>query len=416
MNIVAMREKIKYYLGISFIGLLVVAALVADHFKIWPFAEKLNSTPTYLSSAGDLPEDKEAIAQSDESKIFEARQVSYKIEPVVNGLDVPWSLVFTSPSRMLVSERPGRVRVVENGALLPEPLHEFAEASHEGEAGLMGMTADPNYDSTQLIYVCYAYQAGAEMRTRVVRVRDTGSDLVDEEILLGNIPAARNHAGCELGFGPDGKLYISTGDASNGKIAQERSSLGGKLLRINPDGTIPADNPFTGSPIWTLGHRNSQGFDWHPGSQVLYATEHGPSGFDGQGGGDEINIIEKGNNYGWPLVSHEATRQGMIDPKLVFTPAIAPGSAVFYDSLVIPEFTDNLFFGLLRGQGIMRVVVDVANPWRIVLYEKLPGIDVGRVREMTVGPDGHLYFTTSNRDGRAPVRDGDDQIFRLVPR
>jgi glucose/arabinose dehydrogenase len=412
-----MRDKIKYYLGLGFIGFLVLAALVSDHFKIWPFSENLNSQPTYLiNPSGSSPENQVANSQSDEPGIVEARQINYQIEPVVSGLNVPWSIVFTSPTRMLVSERPGQVRVVENDKLLPNPLHIFADAESEGEAGLMGMAADPNYSSNQFIYACYAYQNTGQMKTRVVRLRDTGTALVEQKVLLENIPAARNHAGCELGFGPDGKLYVSTGDASTRDIAQDRSSLGGKILRINPDGTIPADNPFTGSPIWTLGHRNSQGFDWHPGTQVLYATEHGPSGFDGQGGGDEVNIIEKGNNYGWPLVSHQQTRQGLIDPKLVFTPAIAPGSAVFYDSQVIPEFTNNLFFGLLRGQGIMRVVVDVANPWRIVLYEKLPGIDVGRVREMTVGPDGHLYFTTSNRDGRAPVRDGDDHIFRLVPR
>lgn len=341
--------------------------------------------------------------------------VTYRVESVAQELRVPWSVVFTSPSRALITERPGRVRVLENGQLNPEPLRVFPEVSTTAEEGLMGMTLDPAYAENKYLYLCIAYEKAGQTVDKVVRFTDTGSALSEDYIVMDDIPAARFHAGCRLKFGPDGKLYISTGDATRKESAQELDSLAGKILRLNSDGSIPADNPFPNSAIYSYGHRNPQGFDWHPVSQTLVATEHGPSGNDGPGGGDEVNIITAGGNYGWPVVSHEKSQAGMIDPAVIFTPAVAPASGMFYRGSVYPQLTNTFLFGALRGEGIIQVVFDQNNPSRVLSYQKLAGIEVGRVRDIVEGPDGLIYFTTSNQDGRGSAQVGDDQLYRLVP-
>ena len=350
-----------------------------------------------------------------------AENVSYQVESVIQNLSVPWSIAFTNEQRMLITERNGDVRVAlkdenENWQLETEPLHSFEGVSSRSEEGLMGMALDPNYSENNYVYFCYAYiNDNSEMVDRVSRLTDNGDSLSEEFVLIDDIPAAQYHAGCQLGFGPDDKLYITTGDATDRWLAQDLDSLAGKMLRLNPDGSIPEDNPFDDSPIWSYGHRNSQGFDWYPGTDILYASEHGPSLFDGPAGGDEINLIKKGGNYGWPEVSHEESMEGMIDPELVFTPAIAPSGAIFYDSELIPEFKNNFFVAMLRGEGILRVVLDEQNPERIIMHEKLD-IDVGRIRALQTDSNGILYFATSNVDGRGQVNPEDDQIYRLVPR
>ena len=342
-------------------------------------------------------------------------RTAWRIEEVVSGLEVPWSIVWTSPERILVAERPGRIRVVENENLLPDPLHVFDDVSSNAEEGLMGLAIDPAYASNRLLYVSYAYRVGSEYAVRVVRFRDEGDSLSDETVLLDDIPAARFHAGARLKFGPDDKLYLTTGDATDADIAQDLESLGGKILRMNPDGTIPDDNPFPNSYVWSYGHRNAQGIDWHPISLELYSTEHGPSLFDGPAGGDEVNHIRPGENYGWPLVSHKESIEGARDPLLVFTPAEAPASGVFYASANIVQWEHDFFFGALRGEGIIRVRLSPADPRQVAEYEKLDIGDLGRIRDVALGPDGHLYFSTSNTDGRGTADPRDDRIFRILP-
>lgn len=350
---------------------------------------------------------------SDGMESTTSEPVEYRVEEFVSGLRVPWSIVFTSPDRVLVTERDGQVRVIQNGRLLEQPIKTFV-VSTRSEEGLMGLTLHPEYENNNWVYVSYAYEKGGQVVDRVVRLTDTGSSLDDETTIIDDIPAANFHAGSRLRFGPDDKLYVTTGDATQRQLAQDQNSLAGKILRINDDGSVPEDNPFPGSPVWSLGHRNPQGLDWHPVTGTLYQTEHGPSGFDGPGGGDEVNVIEKGQNYGWPLVSHLNNSPGLVAPKIVFTPAVAPASGLFYTSDYLPQFTNTFLFGALRGEALYWVRVSDTDPTQVLAYDKVPGIEVGRIRDVAQGPDGMIYFSTSNRDGRGQAQTGDDKIYRLV--
>jgi glucose/arabinose dehydrogenase len=308
------------------------------------------------------------------------------------------------------------VRVFENGKLRPEPLFVVPDVEPRGESGLMSLALHPQFASNHLLYLSYAYSADGQ-RVRVVRYRETAGGLTDRKIIIEDIPAAQFHAGCRLRFGPDGRLYITTGDATNRQLAQQLNSLAGKTLRLNDDGTVPADNPFVGRgdarpEIWTYGNRNAQGIDFQPGTNLLWETEHGPSGFDGPGGGDEVNVLERGKNYGWPVIHHRATQAGMESPVLEYTPACAPASGMFYRGSAFPQFKGNFFFGCLRGERIIRVTI---NGRQVVSQENLLENKYGRIRDIAEGPDGYIYFSTSNRDGRGnPARD-DDRILRLVP-
>src|SRR5882724_4772203 len=341
---------------------------------------------------------------------------SFRVETVVGGLEVPWSIVWAPDGRVIFTERVGRVRVFEGGKLRPQPLFTVPDVEPTGESGLMSVALHPQFATNHWLYLSYAYK-GDGQRVRVARYRETGQGLTDRAVIIENIPAAQFHAGCRLKFGSDGKLYITTGDATERELAQRLDSLAGKTLRLNDDGSIPADNPFVGQSnarpeIWSYGHRNSQGLDWQPGTNLMFQTEHGPSGFDGPGGGDEVNIVEKGKNYGWPVIHHRQTRPSMESPLLEYTPAVAPASAMFYRGTAFGQFTGNFFFGCLRGERIIRVVLDGR---RVVSQENLLEKNYGRIRDVAEGPDGDIYFSTSNRDGRGSPASDDDRIMRLVP-
>ena len=340
---------------------------------------------------------------------------NFKIEKVAGGLEVPWSIVWAPDGRMIFTERPGRVRVIEKGTLNPKPLFVVPDVESSGETGLMSVALHPQFSSNHLIYLSYAYSSGGT-KVQVVRYREAPEGFVDRKVIIADLPAAQFHAGCRIRFGPDGKLYVTAGDATQRALAQKLDSLAGKTLRLNDDGTVPQDNPFVGQQnarpeIWSLGHRNAQGMDWQPGSNLMFQTEHGPSGFDGPGGGDEVNIVEKGKNYGWPTIHHKQTAAGLESPLLEYTPACAPASGAFYRGSVFPQFKGNFFFGCLRGERLIRVTLDGR---RVVNQEDLVK-NYGRIREVAEGPDGYLYFSTSNRDGRGKPAEDDDRILRLVP-
>ncbi|HEU0184375.1 MAG TPA: PQQ-dependent sugar dehydrogenase [Blastocatellia bacterium] len=346
--------------------------------------------------------------------------VQFRIETVTSNLEVPWAIAFAPDGRIFVTERPGRVRVIEQGKLRPEPVTTIREVSSAGESGLMDLTLHPQFASNHYLYLAYAYpyaNPGDGQRVRVMRFREAEGALVDPLVIIENIPAARFHAGTRTRFGPDGKLYITTGDATQRELAQRLDSLAGKTLRLNDDGGVPPDNPFVGQPnarpeIWSYGHRNSQGIAWQPGGGAQFQTEHGPSGFDGPRGGDEVNIVERGGNYGWPVIHHTQTEDGMFAPLLEYTPAVAPASALFYHGAAFPQFRGDFFFGNLRGECLIRVKLDGSH---VVSQERLLQGRYGRIREVAEGPDGAIYFSTSNRDGRGKPAANDDRILRIVP-
>ncbi|MDX6382909.1 MAG: aldose sugar dehydrogenase [Blastocatellia bacterium] len=340
----------------------------------------------------------------------------FKVETVIPNLQVVWSIVWAPDGRMIFTERPGRVRVYENGKLRPEPLFTVPDVESKGESGLMSVALHPNFASNHWLYLSYAYNSGGQF-VRVVRYREAPSGFTDRKVIIENIPAAQFHAGCRLRFGPDGKLYITTGDATDRELAQKLDSIAGKILRLNDDGSVLSDNPFVGQQnarpeIWAYGSRNSQGIDWQPGTNLLWETEHGPSGFDGPGGGDEVNIIERGKNYGWPVIHHRDTHAGMESPVLEYTPACAPASGMFYRGSVFAGFKGNFFFSCLRGERIIRVVT---NGRTVVSQENLLEGKYGRIRDIAEGPDGLIYFSTSNRDGRGQPAADDDRILRMAP-
>ena len=343
--------------------------------------------------------------------------VKFKVETVATGLEIPWGFAWLPNKDMLVTERPGRVRIIENGKLRAEPVFTVPDVEPTGESGLMDISLHPDFAKNNFVYLGYSYNTDGK-RVKVVRYKYAGDKFTEPKTIIEDVPGTALHAGMRCRFGPDGKLYVTTGDATDWNLAQKLDSLAGKTLRLNDDGTIPKDNPFVNTPgaraeIWSYGHRNAQGLAWQPGSGLMFQTEHGPSFFEGKGsGGDEVNIVEQGFNYGWAEIHHTDKREGMISPLLEYSPACAPASAMFYNGSVFPAFKGNFFFGCLRGARIIRVILDGR---KVTAQENLLDGIFGRIREMEEGPDGYIYFATSNRDGRGTTAKDDDRIMRLVP-
>lgn len=328
---------------------------------------------------------------------------------LLTNLQIPWSLAFAPDGRLFFTERVGRVRTVENGQLVAQPAFTFQDVRAVGEGGVLGLTLHPNFAANRFVYVAYTATRGDGVPVnRVVRLRETNNVLGEMVVLVDNIPAANNHNGSRLRFGPDGKLYVTTGDAGDPNLSQTLSSLAGKSLRINEDGTTPADNPF-GSPVWTWGHRHPQGIDWNPATGDMWATEHGGTHRD------ELNRIVRGSNYGWPIIQGDETRPDMVTPVLFYIPAIAPSGLSFYTSTRMPQLRGNIFFAALAGMHVHRVVLNAIDPTRAAAEERLFEGRFGRIRDVITGPDGALYFCTSNRDGRTTPVAADDRIVRIVP-
>ncbi len=342
------------------------------------------------------------------------------VQVVATGLSVPWALAFAPDGRILVTERAGRLRVIEDGALRPEPLATLPVEAI-GEGGLLGLALDPGFAENGRLYLMYTYAEGSQLFNRISRFTLTGAGLGDETVLVDRIPGARYHNGGRLAIGPDGKLYAGTGDALVPQLAQDLGSLAGKILRINLDGSIPGDNPFPGSPVYSLGHRNPQGLAFQPGTAVLWAVEHGPSGEFGLCCRDELNRIVPGGNYGWPYVAGtdvvdaaQAAARDLIAPVASSgEDTWAPAGLAFYQDGPLAAWQGDLFFGALRGRHLRRVTPEGDDPAQVASEEALYNGMYGRIREVIMGPDGYLYLTTSNRDGRGQPVAEDDRVLRI---
>jgi glucose/arabinose dehydrogenase len=330
------------------------------------------------------------------------------VQILATGLQIPWALAFAPDGRLFVTERPGRVRVIQQDHLLPEPALVLSDLYTRDESGVLGLALHPSFASNGFAYLTYTATTSGAPVARVVRFRLAGSTFGEPAVLLDGVPANNIHNGSRVKFGPDGHLYVTFGDVATPSSAQDLASLNGKVLRLNDDGTTPSDNPFR-SLIWSWGHRNPQGLDWHPVTGELFETEHG------QTGNDEINAIDRGANYGWPEIEGSETRPDMRAPLTFFSPSVAPSGAAFYRGTRFPAFRNQLFVATLRGQALLRVSFDPANPRRITGVERLLEGRYGRLRDVIVGPDQALYLCTSNRDGRNTPVPSDDRVLRIVP-
>ena len=340
---------------------------------------------------GQAPEDTPPVQDQASEEVPLAVSLAQKLE-------IPWALDFLPDGSIVFTERVGRVRLIDTQkGLLPAPLLTVEETAHRGEGGLLGIAVHPDFASNHFIYLYYTYQGGENLANRVVRFSQEGKALLDEKIILDNIPAASNHNGGRIKFGPDGMLYITTGDASLADSAQDKNSLAGKILRLKDDGAIPPDNPFPDSPIYSFGHRNPQGLAWDTQGK-LWAMEHGSSA------SDELNLIKPGNNYGWPGIRGDEEETGLESPVIHSGQETwAPSGLAYFDG--------SLFFAGLRGQGLYQAVIENEG----VTLQRYLDRNFGRLRDVVLGPDNLLYILTSNRDGRGlPVAE-DDQIIRINP-
>jgi aldose sugar dehydrogenase len=320
------------------------------------------------------------------------------VQVLAQNLDVPWAIDIAEDGTLFFTERTGRVMAIDrNGSLLSDPVA-YINVMQNGESGLLGLALHPNFTENHLLYVYHTYSNDSSVLNKVLMLTEDDNKIVESKVIIDNIPAADRNDGGRIKFGPDGKLYIATGDAGHPELAQDAGSLAGKILRLNSDGSTPEDNPFEGSPVYSYGHRNIQGLAWHPLTGDLYASEHGLEG------DDEINIIKPGSNYGWPIEGCNAEK--FEKPILCFNPAIAPAGMTFaaLDNL---GYQNDILLATLKAQHVRLVDLEFNVESNI-----LTGF--GRIRDIVEAADGSLYVATSNRDGRAVPSQNDDKILRII--
>ena len=337
---------------------------------------------------------------------------SFYTETVISDLEVPWDIAFSKDGSLFFTERTGFVSLYNQGELrqLATP-DSFTQLRVEGEAGLMGLALDPEFPEENYLYLCYSTTKNETKLNRVSRFLLEAK--LEQEQTLITVPGSPGHNGCRLSFGPDNKLYISTGDAYQEEKVQDIEHFNGKILRLNKDGSIPEDNPF-GNPVWSLGHRNPQGLAFHPATGKLYATEHGPDT------NDELNLIRKGANYGWPdVVGKQETATFMAALESYHeTSTIAIAGMTFYEGDAFDWQNNLLFVSLKKGQ-LYRVKLDEDGTVlrHEILLERGVNSPYGRLRDVAVSPEGFIYLATSNRNDRNNnPHPEDDRIIVLKPK
>lgn len=343
----------------------------------------------------------------------------FHVETVAVGFESPWAVVIGPDGQIFITERPGRLRIFRDGRLESRPVPGVPHVYYTGQGGLLDMAFHPEFIHNRYVYLAYTDMTENGIMTKVSRFILTSEGLADMQVIFPGFPGGDKpkHFGCRIIFGLDGKLYITLGERGEGNRAQDLMDLNGKTLRLNDDGTIPEDNPFIGQnntrpEIFTSGNRNSQGMAVHPITGAIFQTEHGPSWNDAPGGGDEINLIIAGGNYGWPVVHHRKTMENMISPLLEYTPAIAPAGAMFYTGEAFSAWKGNFFFAALVGQMLVRVKLENQKPvGQQFLLEK----EHGRLRDVAQSPDGFIYVITSDTDAYGPGHPNGDRLIRLVP-
>jgi glucose/arabinose dehydrogenase len=332
-----------------------------------------------------------------------SEQATFELVTVVDGLEHPWGMAFLPDGGVLVTERPGRLRIVRDGALDPEPIAGVPEVYARGQGGLLDVALDPDFAANRLVYLSYAAEGDGGNSTRVARARLGDGRLEELEVIFVAEPLVDStyHFGSRLAFDPQGHLFITVGERRDGDRAQDLADHNGSVIRLDPDGSVPEDNPFVGTAgarpeIFSYGHRNPQGLAIHPETGIPWLHEHGARG------GDEANVVRPGVNYGWPVITHgidysglpigEGThKEGMAQPIHYWVPSIAPSGMAFYQGDAFPEWRGDLFVGALRSELLARLELDGE---RVIAEERLLEDTIGRIRDVEAGPDGFLYLLT----------------------
>ncbi|MDP1929866.1 MAG: PQQ-dependent sugar dehydrogenase [Gammaproteobacteria bacterium] len=366
-----------------------------------------------------------AASASAQDKTYYAAYHNYRIATVADGLVHPWSMAWLPNGDMLVTEKPGRLRMIRDGRLLPEAIPGVPPVFYQGQGGLFEILPHPNFEENQWVYLSFAKPVGDNSTTAIVRARLVNDRLTDVTEIFAAQAEGRSHYGGKLAFDNDGYLYLSLGDRQappSGDLeahpAQDLSNHHGVIVRLHDDGRVPTDNPFVGQAgvlpeIWSYGHRSPQGLAVHPMTGDLWMTEHGPQG------GDELNLITPTANYGWPVVGygvnygssapiHERqTLTGMELPTRFWVPSIATSGLMIYNGDKFPMWRGSIFVGALAGERISRLEMD--ETYRAVIREEELAYDIGRVRDVREGPDGFIYIAIEDRAG-APTA-----IVRMEP-
>ena len=347
--------------------------------------------------------------------IYSSEHHSFRLTPVVQNLEHPWGIAFLPDGGILVTERAGRLRLIREGRLQPEPVRGLPPVAATGQGGLLDVALHPQFAANALLYLCHSAEVRGGNTTRISRARLTGAGLADARTIFEMQAPDRggHHFGCRVVFGTDGMLYATLGERNERQRAQDLGDHGGKVIRLHDDGRIPTDNPFLGRPgarpeIHSWGHRNPQGMARHPVTGRLWISEHGPRG------GDEVNVIQRGGNFGWPVVTHgreywggtissERSRPGLVDPVHVWPRTVAPAGITFYTGTEFPRWQDSLFVGGLQDRALIRLELDGE---RVAREERLLTDFRQRIRHVVQSPDGRLHILTDASSGG---------VYRLDP-